>query len=68
MQTPDVSRAIWRKSTRSNGAGGNCVEVARILGHVAIRDSRAPEAGHPTLPAATFAQLISRAKRDGFTT
>jgi hypothetical protein len=41
MNTPDLSRAIWRKSTRSDGNGGNCVEVAHNLpGIVAVRDSK----------------------------
>ena len=36
----DLSRAVWRKSTRSNN-GGACVEVARNLpGIVAVRDSK----------------------------
>jgi hypothetical protein len=40
----DLSLAVWRKSTFSNGNGGNCVEVARNLsGIVAIRDSKDPE-------------------------
>jgi hypothetical protein len=26
----DLSRAIWRKSTRSNGGEGACVEVASL--------------------------------------
>jgi hypothetical protein len=44
----DLSRAIWHKSTFSNGSGGNCVEVARNLpGIVAVRDSKHP--GGPKL-------------------
>ncbi|MFI7573874.1 DUF397 domain-containing protein [Micromonospora sp. NPDC049497] len=47
----DLTRARWRKSTRSNGSGGNCVEVAdNLSGVVAVRDSKDP-AG----PALTFA-------------
>jgi hypothetical protein len=39
----DVSGAAWRKSSRSNGSGGACVEVARNLpGIVAVRDSKDP--------------------------
>jgi Domain of unknown function (DUF397) len=39
----DLSRAVWHKSTRSNGSGGACVEVARNLpGVVAVRDSKDP--------------------------
>jgi Domain of unknown function (DUF397) len=40
----DLSRAIWRKSTFSNGNGGNCIEIARNLpGTVAVRDSKDPQ-------------------------
>jgi Domain of unknown function (DUF397) len=38
----DLSRAVWRKSTRSNN-GGACVEVATLQGIVAVRDSKDPE-------------------------
>ena len=39
----DLTRADWRKSSRSGDNGGNCVEVARNLpGIVAIRDSKNP--------------------------
>ena len=45
----DLSRAAWRKSTRSNN-GGACVEVARNLpGIVAVRDSK-----HRGGPVLTF--------------
>jgi hypothetical protein len=44
----DLTRAVWRKSSRSGDNGGNCVEVARNLpGVVAIRDSKDP--GGPVL-------------------
>lgn len=39
----DLSGARWRKSSRSNGNGGACVEVAGNLpGVVAVRDSKDP--------------------------
>jgi hypothetical protein len=45
---PDLSRAIWRKSSFSNGQGGACVEVARNLpAIVGVRDSK--DAGGPKL-------------------
>lgn len=47
----DPSRAVWHKSTFSNGNGGNCVEVARNLpGIVAVRDSK----DHGTGPILSF--------------
>jgi len=45
---PDLSRAVWRKSTQSSSTGQNCVEVATNLpGIVAVRDSKDP--GGPEL-------------------
>ncbi|MFG3423153.1 DUF397 domain-containing protein [Micromonospora sp. NPDC049460] len=39
----DLTGTRWRKSTRSNGQGGACVEVADNLpGVVAVRDSKDP--------------------------
>ncbi|MGI5146423.1 DUF397 domain-containing protein [Plantactinospora sp. CA-294935] len=39
----ELSRAIWRKSSRSNANAGNCVEVAGNLpGVVGVRDSKDP--------------------------
>ncbi|MET7752697.1 DUF397 domain-containing protein [Micromonospora sp. NPDC005367] len=35
----DLSRAVWRKSTRS-GSSGNCVEVAAPPRLVMVRDSK----------------------------
>ncbi|NJP34682.1 DUF397 domain-containing protein [Micromonospora thermarum] len=53
----DLTGARWRKSTRSNGSGGNCVEVADNLpGLVAVRDSKDP--GGPVL---AFAPEVWRA-------
>lgn len=40
--TPDLSRAVWRKSSKSQDNGG-CVEVADLLQHVAVRDSKDPQ-------------------------
>jgi hypothetical protein len=37
----DLSRSVWRKSSFSNGTGGNCVEVADLAdGSRAVRDSK----------------------------
>lgn len=43
-ETFDRNRAAWRKSARSNGSGGNCVEVAVLPdGGWAVRDSKDPD-------------------------
>lgn len=34
----DLSNAAWRKSTRSGAS--ECVEVAFVAGHIAVRDSK----------------------------
>ncbi|WP_326589025.1 DUF397 domain-containing protein [Streptomyces sp. NBC_01294] len=39
----DFRTAVWRKSSYSNGDGGNCVEVADgLVGVVPVRDSKRP--------------------------
>jgi hypothetical protein len=39
-----LSRAEWRKASRSSSNGGNCIEVARSLARiVAVRDSKNPD-------------------------
>ncbi|MEU0524739.1 DUF397 domain-containing protein [Streptomyces niveus] len=43
LPRPDLSTAQWRKSSYSNGDGGDCIEVAD--GHpgvIPVRDSKTP--------------------------
>ncbi|MGI5207404.1 DUF397 domain-containing protein [Spirillospora sp. CA-108201] len=54
---------VWRKASRSNTQGDECVEVANLGGHVGMRDSKAPEAGHLVLTPEVFGQLMNRLKR-----
>ncbi|TDE26347.1 DUF397 domain-containing protein [Actinomadura sp. 6K520] len=39
----DLSKAVWRKASRSTAEGDNCVEVALISQTVALRDSKDPD-------------------------
>jgi hypothetical protein len=48
---PDLSLAVWRKSSRSGGGGNECVEVAFVPGATALRDSKNPDGGVLFLPS-----------------
>ncbi|MDV5145258.1 DUF397 domain-containing protein [Streptomyces sp. SBC-4] len=51
----------WRKSSYSGSDGGECVEVADLTAHIAVRDSKHPEGpAFRTTPAA-FAAFVSAA-------
>jgi hypothetical protein len=53
----ELNGAQWRKSSRSSGNGGNCVEVADNLSSVVgVRDSK-----DPTGPALVFEPAAWRA-------
>ncbi|WP_083982224.1 DUF397 domain-containing protein [Actinomadura hibisca] len=53
----DLNNTAWRKSSYSGAEGDNCVELASTPCAVAIRDSKAPEAGHLTMSRDEFARL-----------
>lgn len=36
----DLENAMWRKSSYSTGASGNCVEIATMRTEVGVRDSK----------------------------
>ena len=38
-----MSEIVWRKSSKSGGNGGQCVEVATLPERVFVRDSKNPE-------------------------
>ncbi|MFF7307383.1 DUF397 domain-containing protein [Streptomyces sp. NPDC008137] len=50
MREYDLTTAHWRKSSYSDGNGGNCVEVADgIPGTVPVRDSKLAKNDGPVL-------------------
>lgn len=66
MTAPDLSGAAWRKSARSGGTGGNCVEVARNLpGIVAVRDSKDPQGPKLILTIAQWQSFTASVKTGG---
>ncbi|MET7947382.1 DUF397 domain-containing protein [Micromonospora sp. NPDC005324] len=59
----DLAGTTWRKSTRSGGSGGDCVEVADNLpGVVGVRDSKDPTGPALTFAPATWAAFVSGVK------
>lgn len=47
--TQHLDAVVWKKSSRSNGNGGNnCVEVAILDTEVAVRNSKTPDG--PVVP------------------
>jgi hypothetical protein len=59
----DLSRAQWRKASRSNSNGGACVEVARNLpGIVAVRDSKNPDGPKLVIPATGWQRFTASVK------
>ncbi|MGW7021894.1 DUF397 domain-containing protein [Streptomyces decoyicus] len=62
----DLSTAIWRKSSYSNGDGGNCVEVVDDLpGVVPVRDSKDPHGPAIVFPTAAWSTFVTAVKNTG---
>ncbi|MER6568202.1 DUF397 domain-containing protein [Streptomyces sp. NPDC001093] len=58
-----ITPASWKKSSFSGGGEGNdCVEVADLDTHIAVRDSKAPARATLTFPAAAFAPFLEALK------
>ncbi|MGW7237155.1 DUF397 domain-containing protein [Streptomyces sp. NPDC054804] len=60
----DLSTAVWRRSSYSNGSGGECVEVAVDVPDVTpVRDSK-QVCGGPVLvfPSSAWAVFLSTLK------
>ncbi|MDX3855775.1 DUF397 domain-containing protein [Streptomyces sp. AK02-01A] len=55
--------AVWFKSSYSDGAGNNCVEIADLsrtsFASIAIRDSKNPEGPALLVTARSFTGLIN---------
>lgn len=69
MTRVDLSRAVWRKSSRSGGNGGteDCVEVATLGdGRVAVRDSKRPDGAVLFLTRAKMAAWLNGVKASEF--
>ena len=61
MTSPDLSGVAWRKSSFS-GNNGTCVEVADLVGAVAVRDSKDPGGLVLRFPAEVWSEFVVAVK------
>ncbi len=52
----------WRKSSHSDGNGGNCVETATRDGYVAVRDTTDRDGTTLSIPAAAWQRFTDALK------
>ena len=58
----DLDGATWRKSTYSNGTGGNCVEVADAAQVILVRDTKNRDGHVLNVPADAWASFTASLK------
>ncbi|MGK5557578.1 DUF397 domain-containing protein [Actinomadura kijaniata] len=58
----DLSKAKWRKASRSNDSGAACVEIAADADVAGIRDSKDPDGGVLYLNRVEARTLAARIK------
>jgi hypothetical protein len=61
---PSLPGAIWRKSSYSGDTGGQCVEVADLTPHIAIRDCKNPAGGVVTVSSGAFSFFLHALRRE----
>ena len=67
MLSPDLTNAVWRKSSRSSGGSANCVELATDgTTWAAIRDRKNPCGPALVLPRSSLNSLLLQVKEGGF--
>ena len=67
LNAASIPGAVWKKSSRSNGNGGNnCVEVAFLDTAVAVRDSKDQSGPALMFNPAEWAEFVNAAKAGEF--
>ncbi|MFI6759109.1 DUF397 domain-containing protein [Micromonospora sp. NPDC050417] len=60
----NLTGAVWRKSSRSGGNGGQCVEVAdNLTGVVFVRDTKNRDGGTLTFAPEAWRAFVGFAKQ-----
>ena len=57
-----MNNPVWRKSSRSDTQGNECVEVADLSGLIGVRDSKDPDGPKLTFDAADWRAFTRRIK------
>ncbi|MFC9397178.1 DUF397 domain-containing protein [Streptomyces sp. NPDC057027] len=58
----DTSQDLrWRKSSYSGPNGGDCIEIADLAAHIAVRDSKNPEGPVFLAAPAAFTAFVNAA-------
>lgn len=56
MQPPPLPQ--WRKSSYSNGTGGECVEVSELHDSVGVRDSKRQSGPHISVARSSWSAFL----------
>ncbi len=67
-QTPTdaFGGAAWRKSSHSQGGGGDCVELAAVSGLVGVRDSKNTAGPNLAFGKKAFRRFAAKVKDGSF--
>ncbi|WP_156726644.1 DUF397 domain-containing protein [Streptomyces apocyni] len=63
MTLPPATK--WRKSSYSNGMGGECLEIAEAAPHLAVRDSKVPHGPQLAFSASAWAGFVDAVQAEG---
>lgn len=66
MNEANLSKVVWRKSSRSQPTQSDCVEIAHVEQGLFVRDSKNPGGGHLILNTVAWNTLLARIKQGSY--